>query len=191
MRTHPFVMLLGLVLAAPAVAQEETSYRPAQGDQSTDNEMPATEGDGLALSMLLGIDEQEVLAADLARRKNPSQPVADFAKAQSDAHAANRTRSEEILRAIHAERVDLADLEAMQQANEEARERLEKLTGDAFETAWLDAHVASHAAALRLIDERLLPAAKNDDVIVHLRQTRGHAAAHLEQAKFLVENPDR
>lgn len=190
MSVRPLLMALGLALALTAFAQDAVPL-PAQGDQSTDNEMQATEGDALALALLIAMDEHEILAAEIARRKLLSQPVADYAKTLFDEHSAHRARSEEIRRAILAEAVEPDELKPVSAAREAAREQLEDLDGEQFETAYLDARVKEHAEAIAVIDRRLLALAKNDDVVAHLRATRGHLAAHLERAKFLVENPDR
>ena len=190
MSIRSLMLAVAVALAAPVLAQDAVPL-PAQGDQSTDNEMQATEGDALVLALLIALDEHEVASAEIARRKLLSQPVADYAKLLFDEHTAHRARSEEIRRAILAEAMEPDELKPVSEAREKSREALEDLDGEQFETAYLDTMVREHADAIRLIDGRLLATAKNDDVVAHLRATRGHLAAHLERAKFLVENPDR
>lgn len=189
MTARPLFLALGLLLAAPAFAQEARPL-PAQGDQSTDNEMPATEGDGLALSMLIAIDDHAIASAEIARRRTLSQPVADYAKFLFDEHTAHRERSEEILRAIGAERADTPELKALLESHEDAREALADLEGDAFETAWLEAMLRDQAGATALIETRLRPAASNDDVVTHLRITHAHFVTHRERARMLAASPE-
>lgn len=43
-----------------------------------------------------------------------------------------------------------------------------------------------HDAALRLIDQQLLPASREAAVQQQLRETRGHVAQHLERAEALL-----
>lgn len=190
MSLRPFLMALGLALAYPVFAQDAVPL-PAQGDQSTDNEMQATEGDALVLALLIAMDDHAIRTADIARRKLLSQPVTDYAKLLFDDHTAHHARSDEIRRGILAEAVEPAELKAVAQAREQMREQLDDLDGEQFETAYLDAMVKERNDAIGMIDRRLLAAAKNDDVVAHLRMTRGLLASHLERARFLVENPDR
>jgi predicted outer membrane protein len=188
MRQRLSILILGLSLTGPLLAQEARPL-PAQGDQSTDNEMPATEGDGLALSMLIAIDDHEIQAAEIARRKNLAQPVADYAKFLFDEHTAHRERSEEIVSAIGAERVDPPELKVLRESKESVRETLAALEGDAFEAAYLDAMLKDHAEATALIETRLLKTAQNDDVVTHLRITHAHLVTHRERARLLAATP--
>lgn len=179
-----------LACASPAFAQEARPL-PAQGDQATDNEMPATPGDALALAQLMAFDDHVVATAEIARRKNLSQPVADFAKTVFDEHAANRGRSAEILRAIGLGQADTPEFTALADARETQREALHDLEGEAFTRAFIDGMIKEHADAIALIDSRLLREAHNDDVSTHLRLARGRYLTHLEAARALLDHPDR
>ena len=183
-----FAVALGC--AAPVFAQEARPL-PAQGDQATDNEMPATPGDALALAQLIAIDDHAVATAELARRKNLSQPVADFAKLVFDEHGANRERSAEILRAIGITQAETPDLDAQAEAREEQREAMQRLEGDEFVRAFIQAMIRDHTEAIAAIDGRLLREANNDDVTTHLRFARSRYLTHLEAARALLDHPDR
>lgn len=179
-----------LACASSAFAQEARPL-PAQGDQATDNEMPATPGDALALAQLMAFDDHVIATAEIARRKNLSQPVADFAKTVFDEHGANRERSAEILRAIGLGRADTPELTALADTRESQREALHDLEGDAFTRSFVDGMIKDHADAIALIDSRLLREANNDDVSTHLRLARGRYVTHLEAARALLDHPDR
>ena len=185
-----FLLVAALVCPAPIPAQEARPL-PAQGDQATDNEMPTTPGDAAALAQLIAIDDHAIAAAEIARRKNPAQPVADFAKTVFDEHEALRTRSREILRAIGVAQADTPEFTALAAAREDQRETLHDLDGDEFTRAFIATMIADHTAAIALIDTRLLREAHNDDVTAHLRQARGRCVTHLEAARALRDDPDR
>lgn len=184
------LLIATLLLAGPGAAQEARPL-PAQGDQDTDNEMPATPGDGLALAQLMAVDDHAAAAAEVARRKIPSQPVADYASVEADEHAANRGRSEEVLRAIGVLRADTPELTALADARENQREALADLDGDEFTRAFIDATVKDHADALALLDQRLMREAHNDDVTAHLQASRAMLSRHLQAARALIDHPDR
>lgn len=188
---RPSLLLFASLWLAGTAAAQEARPLPAQGDQATDNEMPATEGDGVALAQLIAFDAHAAAAAEVARRRNPSQPVADYATTEADEHAANRTRSEEVLRAIGLLRADTPELTALADAREDQREALADQDGDEFTRAFIAATIQDHAEALAQIDQRLLRAANNDDVTAHLNATRAMIARHLDAARALVDRPDR
>ena len=60
---------------------------------------------------------------------------------------------------------------------------LANLSGDALDKAYVDREVKAHEAMLGAIDNRLLPAAKSDDVRRSLVELRAEATAHLAQAQ--------
>ena len=190
-RRPPLILLAALLAAMPLSAQEARP-QPRQGDQSTDNVMPATADDAHALAMLMAIDDHGVAVAEMARLKNLHQPTADYAKQLADEHAANRHRSDEVLGAIGAQRLDDADdVEAFVAARQDQRDVLDDLEGDEFTMAFLRAMIADHEQAIGLIDTRLMRESHNDDVTAHLRVARGRYVTHLEAARALVDNPDR
>lgn len=194
MRVMLLIVALGLALCAPVGAQELRPLPgplPAAGDESTDNEMPATEGDGAVLATLLAVHDHAIATAEVARRKNASQPVADYAKFLFDEHTRERERTAEVMSAIRAQNEDTAQLKAMRAAKETERERLADLDGDEFEAAWLQSVANDNTEALAIIDSRLLRLASNDDVQVHLRTLRAHLSTRLERANQLMAFPAR
>jgi len=186
-------LLFSLAAALPLAAQENPPQAvplPAQGDQSTDNEMPATQADGLALARLGAIHRHQIASAEIARRKNPGQPLADFAKALFDDHTAWLERSREIARAIGAgSGDDEPTLRTFETGRETRRDALDDLQGEEFERAWLQQTLVDHADALAAIDAALR-SARNDDVVTHLRALRGNIAAQLERARQLAAAPE-
>ena len=58
------------------------------------------------------------------------------------------------------------------------------LSGDALESAYLDAQVTAHGQALQLIDA-MIPAADSEPLDAELTQLRGSVAGHLESAQQL------
>jgi putative membrane protein len=62
---------------------------------------------------------------------------------------------------------------------------LKKLTGSAFDKAYVDQEVAYHAAVLDAVDKTLIPGAKNAELKALLVKVRPAFVAHLEHAKHL------
>jgi putative membrane protein len=80
---------------------------------------------------------------------------------------------------------DDADLRAMREKHDAARQRLSQLEGEAFATAWIAAMVQGHEEALAELDNELIPNATDAGVTRHLQTTRTAIAGHLDTARSL------
>lgn len=60
---------------------------------------------------------------------------------------------------------------------------LNRLQNHAFDRAYINAMVKDHAAALQLLDQRLIPQATNPQLRQYLEATRANVAQHLKQAQ--------
>ncbi|HET6396311.1 MAG TPA: DUF4142 domain-containing protein [Pseudoxanthomonas sp.] len=139
--------------------------------------------EGDALGVLNAINTAEVEAGNLALRKNVDGPVREYAQRMVREHGENNQQ-------IQGWSPDTAAPAAQAQAEKGRTElsRLEGLDGDEFERAYVEAMVRDHQEALRMLDERLIPAATRAEVRQHLQTTRGHVASHLEAARALQGN---
>lgn len=184
-------LVIALLLSGPLAAQD-TRPEPRDGDAETDNVMPTTDGDVLALSMLMAIDDAGVALADRGRLGNPPLPVADFAKRLFDESTVQRARSGEVASAINASPETRGD-PGTYASN--AAQRTDKLAsmddGDEFNLTFLNASIAHLEDAIRLIDSRLLRSAHNDDVTEHLGLARSRYVNLLQAAREALDHPDR
>lgn len=83
---------------------------------------------------------------------------------------------------------DMPGVADMKQKHEAEREHLSQLEGEEFTTAWIEAMVAGHEAALAMLDDELIPGASDPEVTSHLQNTRSAIASHLETARSLQSN---
>jgi len=67
----------------------------------------------------------------------------------------------------------------------DARETLSKLTGPAFDRAYLEREVAYHQAVLDALDQLLIPTTSNAELKQLLVSVRPAIAAHLDHARHL------
>jgi putative membrane protein len=68
---------------------------------------------------------------------------------------------------------------------QQAREKLSKLDGAAFDKAYIDNEVSYHQAVLKALDDTLIPNAQNADLKSLLTSVRAVAATHLDHAQHL------
>lgn len=137
------------------------------------------------LSFVAAIDLNEILAAAEAQKKKISEPVINFAKMLHTEHGANMAKTLQVGESIKVIPTDTKAVDALKKKGAAELATLVPLDGKDFETAYLDAMIKGHNEALMMIDNKLIPTAKNDSLKKHLADTRAHVAMHLEEAKKL------
>jgi putative membrane protein len=162
----------------PSPAPEKPATAPAPAPQ------PAA-GDTIALSTLRAVNKHEIAAAELAQSKSVDAATMDYAKMLEKDHKANLEKVEEISKLTKTPLAESPDIKVLEDQTKSERERLAKLDGPAFQTAYLDAMIAGHADVLGKLDAKLLPGASDVAVQQHLRATRESVSRHLDKAKQL------
>lgn len=150
---------------------------------------PAMEGMTSAeigsLATVATIDKNEILIAVVALNKQLNSDVTDFAKMMIDQHGGNLTQ---ILAMINdAQPLTGGEADKLAADGKQGLMKLGAMKGDVFATAYVNAMVKGHEAALNLIDTRLMKTATSDNVKKFLTDTRAAVATHLEHAKKLQD----
>jgi putative membrane protein len=139
---------------------------------------------GSILSTVVALDQNEVLAGIQATYKNPSSDVNDFAKMMIDDHGKNMSEALELANKIGATTINPNPQDLHTKGSAELV-KLAAKSGDDYNKAYVDAMVAGHEAALKMIDTNLLKNAKNSDLKSFMTDTRAAVAHHLDEAKKL------
>lgn len=137
-------------------------------------------GDAVALGLLSALNEHEIAAAQQAKAKNVSGPVLEYADLMEKEHGENQART-----AALGTPATTAEVAAMKKKGTEDLKALAEKSGSDYETAYIAAMVSGHEAALREINDEMMPAATTEAVRQHLSETRGHVEMHLERARAL------
>lgn len=162
---------------------------------------PGTEGampsQTEALALLNAVNDHEVKAAEMAKSKNVTGPVLEYANMMQADHGKNMSDTTALMQTLGGAGANAGAAGAQaatagtdsarvgeQRAKAEARRaQLQGLQGEAFARGYMEEMVSDHAAALTLIDSMLLPAASDAALKSHLTATRGHVQHHLERAR--------
>jgi len=172
--------LSGLVLGTLVIGSLAVS--PLQAKPTTSGMTPAEVG---TLATVATIDKNEILIAVVALNKQLNADVMDFAKMMIDQHGGNLTQ---ILTMINnAYPLTGGEADKLAAEGKQGLMKLGDMKGDAFATAYVNAMVKGHEAALNLIDTRLMKTATSEDVKKFLTDTRAAVAMHLEHAKKLQD----
>ncbi|QJD69014.1 DUF4142 domain-containing protein [Xanthomonas campestris pv. badrii] len=133
-----------------------------------------------ALGALALFNEQERTLAQLAVVKGVDGPLLEFARKMDEAHSAALTD----LSRFAPDRTG-SQAQAAAARSEGTRKQLEQLHGQAFQTQYLQASVASHERALSQLDTQLSSEPGSSDLGKELQRMRATIAEHLEHAKTL------
>ena len=169
----------------------------------TDAAMAPSQGE--ALTLLNAVNEHEIKAAEMAKSKNVTGPVLEYANMMQAEHNKNMADTTALLQGAGGTNpaatdtgaaagaaagmsaggpgVDSARVTEQKAKAEAKRAQLQGLEGEAFARAYIDAMVTDHAEALTLLDSMLIPAATDEAVKAHLTTTREHIQKHHDRAR--------
>ncbi|MGX5730795.1 DUF4142 domain-containing protein [Pseudoxanthomonas beigongshangi] len=175
-----------------ASTQPDPATTPPSADSAAAPPMPdtatsadagataATSEEKGALGVLNAINEHEIAVGTQAIEKGVSGEIADYARLMIKEHTENRDKTTTFGPDAH-------DKDAVIQKDKGSAElaSLDKLNGDSYSKAYVDAMIKGHTDALTTLDSKLIPKATTQEVKDHLTATREHVANHLERAKSL------
>lgn len=140
------------------------------------------------LADIAAINKTEILLATIASNKQTSSDVKDLASLMMNQHGSNLTQLLELANSFHLQSLSSSESKKLTEEGNQGMMKLGGLQGDQFDKAYVDAMVKGHQAALNLIDNHLMKAAKTESIKKFLSDTRTAVAQHLEHAKKLQEN---
>jgi putative membrane protein len=183
----------------PSTVPGEPSSMPGSGtgyggsgDRSSTSDTAMSQAamsfsDAEILGAMNAIDENEIAAANAAKKEKMGDQAKAFSKMLRKQHSANFDETRNLSKRLGIPPVSNQTAKDLRSDGAKELATLVKLEGKEFERAYIDAMVSGHSDALQLIDAELLPAAKNDEVRAHVDAFRGHVSAHLEEGKRLQE----
>lgn len=149
----------------------------------TDAAMAPSQAEALAL--LNAVNDHEIKSAEMAKSKNVTGPVLEYANMMQAEHGKNMTDTNALMQTAGGAPADSARLNEQKAKAEAKRAQLQGMDGEAFAKAYIDAMVTDHAEALTMLDGQLIPAATDAAVRTHLTTTRQHVQQHHDRAREL------
>lgn len=140
----------------------------------------ATDRERAGLGMLSVIDQFQVDAARLALDRDIDPRVAAFAQLQQREHAAHRGELDGWLPDTGNPQV-----QARLRDGQQTLAALRGADAHAFQAAYVEAMVSTHAQVLAWLDQEMIPTARTPGIRAQLEQARGQAERHLQAARRL------
>lgn len=130
-------------------------------------------------------NQVDIDAGKLAKSKAQSKDVKEFAQLMITDHSGVNKSATELVQKLHVTPQTNPTSESLQQGGDQNLASLKKLSGAAFDKAYVDHEVAYHEAVLQAVDKTLIPSAQNAELKALLVKVRPAFVAHLDHAKRL------
>lgn len=141
--------------------------------------------DAQIASIVVTANQVDIDAGRLASTQAASPQVRKFAELMVIDHAAVNKAAAELAARLKVTPQNNDTSRALAAGGRQNLERLGRLSGAAFDKAYVDHEVAYHAQVLQAVDRTLIPGAKNAELKALLVKVRPAFVAHLEHAKQL------
>lgn len=172
-------------------AQISQQQRPQQQQQRPQQAIPQRAHtqvtDGAIAGVIAASNQIEIAQATIACKQARSRAVKDFARDMLESHTQTERRLNALLRRLRIE-VQPTRASAMLVAHAPLFAKyLRKQPAKKFDQAFMATQVMTHRYALRILDEQLIPKAKEPALKEELQRIRGEVASHLERAQAIQE----
>jgi len=150
----------------------------AQGAGPTDPQIAA---------IVVTANQVDIDAGKLAMSKSNTKDVKEFAQRMITDHSGVNKSATELVTKLHVTPESNPTSQSLQKGGDDNLAALKKLSGAAFDKAYVDHEVAYHEAVLQAVDKTLIPSAQNAELKALLVKVRPAFVAHLDHAKRLQQ----
>ena len=141
--------------------------------------------DAQIAAVAVAANQVDIDAGKLALSKAKGADVKHFAQTMVTDHSGAIKAASDLVGKLKVTPKENDTSKALVKGGQDARAKLSKLNGDAFDKAYIDNEVGSHEAVLKALDDTLIPNAQNSELKGLLTSVRGVVAAHLDHARQL------
>jgi putative membrane protein len=153
--------------------------------------LAATPSDPQIASIVVTANQVDIDAGKLAESKAKSKEVKDFARLMVTDHSGVNKSAEDLVKQLHVTPEPNPTSESLKEGGDQNLAALRKLSGSAFDKAYIDHEVAYHQNVLDAVDKTLIPSAKNAQLKALLVKVRPAFVAHLDHAKQIQSSLEK
>jgi putative membrane protein len=149
------------------------------------NSAAAPPNDAQIAMIAVVADQVDIDAGNLAAKKASDPKVKEFGELMVRDHTSVNQQASALAKKLNLTPEASPTSKALQDGGKENLAKLEKLSGSAFDKAYVEHEVAYHEQVLDALDKTLIPNAKNAELKQLLESARPVFVSHLEHAKNL------
>ena len=139
--------------------------------------------DAQIASIVVTANQVNIDAGKLAESKGSNAEVKAFGKQMVTDHSGVNKQAVALVTKLKVTPEDNPTSQSLKSGGAENVKNLQKLSGAAFDKAYVDHEVAYHEQVLAAIDTVLVPNARNEELKALIVKVRPAFVAHLEHAK--------
>jgi putative membrane protein len=136
-------------------------------------------------AIVVAANSVDIEAGKLAQSKTRNKKVRDFADSMVRDHTAVNKAAVDLVTKLGVTPEENDTSRGLTTSGEQARARLSRLSGKAFDRAYIDNEVAYHKLVINALDKTLIPDAQNAELKQTLISVRPSFIAHLQHAEQL------
>jgi putative membrane protein len=141
--------------------------------------------DAQIAAIVVSANQVDIDAGKLAKSKGQSKEVKEFGDRMVTDHTGVNKAAVELVTKLGVKPEANPTSQSLEKGGQDNLANLKKLSGAAFDQAYVDHEVAYHEAVLEAVDKTLIPSAKNAELKALLVKVRPAFVAHLDHAKQL------
>jgi putative membrane protein len=145
--------------------------------------------DAQIAAIVVTANQVDIDAGKLAKQKSKTAEVQEFAERMVVDHGGVLKSAGDLVTKLGVKPEKNPTSESLQKGGDDNLAALRKLSGAAFDKAYIDHEVTYHQAVLDALDNTLIPNASNAELKALLVKVRPAFVAHLEHAKRLQSSP--
>ena len=145
----------------------------------------AKPSDAQIAQIVVTANQVDIDAGKLADSKATNPDVKAFAERMVTDHTAVNKSAVDLVTKLHVTPLASPTSEALQKGGDQNLANLKKLSGAAFDKAYIDHEVAYHQQVLAALDQTLIPDASNAELKALLVKVRPAFVDHLQHAQQL------
>ena len=184
MKTPAIALLAAIVLAACTGGNKDESATDTTAAVAPAPAAPAVTDPQIA-SIVVTANTIDIDAGKMAQAKSKNADVKAFGKMMVTDHSAVNTQATNLVTKLNVTPEENETSRAMADKGKATADSLSKLSGAAFDKAYIDNEVAYHQQVLDAIDKTLVPNAQNAELKALIEQVRPSIAGHLKAAQDL------
>ena len=151
----------------------------------------AAPSDPQIAAIVVTANQVDIDAGKLAQSKAQSGAVKAFAARMVADHTGVNQSATDLVQKLHVTPQSNPTDQSLKAQGDQNLDALRKLSGHAFDKAYVDHEVAYHQSVLDAVDHTLIPSATNAELKALLVKTRPAFVDHLEHAKHLQAELDK
>lgn len=167
--------LISASFFTPSISYADMNSHSATTQKQADKEASI-------LGFMIALNEHEIKVSEMALDKNVSPAVAEFANMMKQQHTENLDAMKDMAKKLDVTPADNKEINAFKDKGEKAEDKLDKLSGEQFQIAYMDAMVKGHENALKMVN-KFIKEAQQPQLKALLEQTKTVVQTHLQHAK--------